>query len=334
MLALESALETVSLFEHFRPDEIARIARRFTIVSLTAGRTHSLGTAPEELRMAIVLSGRVRLAVDVPGGTLRSRMEPGDRCGDLSLLTAHGRATRLEATTDASLALLDRAGLDAVVDEFPAVALPLCDELSRELSARNDVARQLTELHAEGLPPAELADAVDERRRTLLDRGARVSRLSPRALFRRLVVARGAEPPFWMLLGFATSLGIARLVVGTILKFGLEHRLFALVPGHDPHPMHVHHFNYGLVLIGLSGLSALFPFGRKALRVLAFAFGFGCGLVFDEFALFWNLNPEYAQRMSLVAAALMAAALAQAVYFRSFWVALARRTILSARGAR
>jgi len=64
--------------------------------------------------------------------------------------------------------------------------------------------------------------------------------------------------------------------------YTLEKRLFALVPGDDPNPMHVHHFNYGLILIGAAGLAALFPFGRRALRVLGFAFGFGCGLVFER----------------------------------------------------
>jgi hypothetical protein len=125
----------------------------------------------------------------------------------------------------------------------------------------------------------------------------------------------------------------ARLVVTFILKFKLEKQLFALVPGTDPNPMHVHHFNYGLVLIGVSGLAALSPFARKALRSLAFTFGVGCGLVFDEFALFWNLNPEYAQTLSLEAAAIMLSLLVQLTYFRDFWAALARR-VFHARGLR
>jgi hypothetical protein len=56
--------------------------------------------------------------------------------------------------------------------------------------------------------------------------------------------------------------------------------------------------------------------------------------VFDEFALFWNLNPEYAQTASLVAAAAAAAILIQLVWFRRFWGAVMRRAWLSARGAR
>ena len=81
--------------------------------------------------------------------------------------------------------------------------------------------------------------------------------------------------------------------------------------------------------MGAAGLAALFPFGRRALRVLSFAFGFGCGLVFDEFALFWNLNPEYAQSLSLLRRGRMAALLFQLTYFRRYWARLA-----GARGTR
>jgi len=96
--------------------------------------------------------------------------------------------------------------------------------------------------------------------------------------------------------------------------------------------VHVHHFNYGLVLVAIAGLAALRPLGRRALRGLAFLFGAGAGLVFDEFALLWRLDPEYAQDLSLIAAAIAAAVLFQLVYFRAFWVAVARRGWLAARG--
>jgi len=137
-----------------------------------------------------------------------------------------------------------------------------------------------------------------------------------------------------MLVGFLASLGGARLVVHLILKYHLESRLFALVPGPDPNPMHVHHFNYGLILIALSGVLALRPRGRRALRALSLVFGLGAGLVFDEFALFWRLDPEYSQELSVIAAGIAAAVLLQLVYFRRFWGALARRAWLTLRGSR
>jgi CRP-like cAMP-binding protein len=336
MLGLEEVLAQLSLFQHLRPDEIGRISTRFRVDALASGQTRHFEATPKGARMVVAVSGHVVLEVDSPVGVLRSELEPGDRHGDVALLSGVRYAVRATASGgDASLATIDTAGLDAVLDEFPATALALATELASELRARQDVARQLLELQAEGLPAEELRAAVDERRRSIARRGARVVRTGTGAMFRRLVVQQGAEPPFWMLVGFVVSLGLARLTVFFILHFHLEHQLFALVKGaHDPNPMHVHHFNYGLVLIGLSGLAALFPFGRRALRLLALAFGFGCGLVFDEFALFWNLNPEYAQTASLVAAAAAAAVLVQVVWFRRFWGAVARRAVLSLRGAR
>jgi CRP-like cAMP-binding protein len=330
---LEATLSSLSIFEGLRRDEVGRVALLFQVVRLRAGETRSYGATVADARLVVVVRGEATLDVAAIAGAVSSTLEPGDRFGDIALLTGAPRQATLTSKAGAELATLDRAGLDAVLAAFPAVALPLAAELATELRGKNEVLRELLEVHAEELPRAQLEAAVEARRRALATHGARVARLSPRALFRRLVSDRGSEPPFWMLTGFIVSMSIARLVVALILKYKLEKQLFALVPGHDPNPMHVHHFNYGLVLIGASGLAALFPFGRRGLRLLAFAFGVGCGLVFDEFALFWNLNPEYAQSLSLIAAAIMVSVLLQLTYFRRYWAAVGRRLYRSvARG--
>jgi hypothetical protein len=81
----------------------------------------------------------------------------------------------------------------------------------------------------------------------------------------------------------------------------------------------MHHFNYGFALVVLTGLLAFFPGSRRTLRVLAAAFGVGLGLVFDEFALIWNLDPNYYQPLNYWAQALLAAVLVQLVYFRRLY---------------
>jgi CRP-like cAMP-binding protein len=334
MEALESVLSGVPFLEGLRPDELGRIARRLSLAHLAPGERRVFGPTIEEARLVVVVRGRLHLEVDSAAGVRRSDMIPGDCYGELALLTGHARPVRLQAAVGATIATLDRAGLDAVLAEVPVIALPLAEALALEVHAEDDVVRQLLELHAEDLPPAELEAAIEARRRAIARRGARVTRLSPRALFQRLVVARGEEPPFWMLLGFLVALGGARLVVHLILKYGLEKRLFALVPGTDPNPMHVHHFNYGMILIGAAGVAALAPLGRRTLRFLAFAFGAGVGLVFDEFGLIYNLNPEYAQPVSLIAAGIVAALLVQLTWFGRFWAALLRRAWLTLRTAR
>ncbi|HEY8075941.1 MAG TPA: cyclic nucleotide-binding domain-containing protein, partial [Labilithrix sp.] len=207
MLEVEQVLAQVSLFAHLRPDEIGRIARRFVLETIATGEPRAFASDGDG-RMIVVVRGTVELEVDAAGGTLRSTLEAGDRYGALSLVTGYVRRFVVRADErEAVIAAIDKAGFDTVMRELPAVALPLANEVSQELAARNDLLRQLLELHAEKLPEEELAAAVDERREALRRRGARVSRVSPRALFRRLVVEEGAEPPFWMLVGFGASLG-------------------------------------------------------------------------------------------------------------------------------
>jgi hypothetical protein len=330
---VEAVLGGLGIFEQLRADEVARIARRFSRLQLAAEARHELDAS--QPRLVVVIDGDVDIASQQGAGELHARMAPGDRYGTFSMVTGYAKPFALTARhRGATIAVLDRDGYEAVMREFPAVALPLAREIAGELAVRDDFLRQLLELHGSGLPEAELAAAIAERRTALLRRGARVTRSSTRSLFHRLVVAKGAEPPFWMLVGFLGSLGGARLVVHLILKYGLEKQLFKLVPGNDPNPMHIHHFNYGLFLIGTVGLVSLFPSARRFLRGLALIFGIGAGLVFDEFALFWNLNPEYSQELSLIAAGLAAAVLIQLIYFRAFWTAVMRRAYLIARGAK
>lgn len=332
--SLESVLTQLSFFDRLRPDEISRVARHFEIKKVAPQESLSLDATPEAQRFLVVVEGRLGLVVEARKRTLRSELIPGDRHGDLALMSGVARRATLTGIEPSTLALLGRKELDAVLAEFPAVALPLAEDLARELYFVNDMVRQLHEVWAEGLSPDQHAAALEERRGSLERRGARVTRLSTKALFRRAVVEPGAEPPFWAMLGFLASLAGARVVVALILKYHLEKQLFALVPGADPNPMHVHHFNYGLILVGAAGLAALFPLGRKALRTLAFVFGVGAGLIFDEFALFWNLNPDYGQAMSLYSAGIAFVALLNLAFFRQFWVALGRRLVLRVRGGR
>jgi len=324
--ALESILAGISIFELLRADEIGRVAARFEIQTLAPGDSHVV--SPDTPRMVVLVSGSADLHVEIGDAMSHARLDPGDRWGDVQLLTGHARRGKLLARTESTIALIDRARFDELLAELPAIGLPLARELASFLRSKNDERRQILELHAEGLTGEQLADAIEERKAAGAERGARVSRLGPRALFNRLIVRQGAEPPFWMLIGFLSSLGGARLVVALILKYGLEKRLFALVQGGtDPNPMHVHHFNYGLIVASVSGVASLFPFGRRALRLLAATFGIGMGLIFDEFALIWNLNPEYSQSLSLISAAIAFIALVQLVYFRRFWGSVARRLV-------
>ena len=53
--------------------------------------------------------------------------------------------------------------------------------------------------------------------------------------------------------------------------------------------------------------------------------GGGVGRIVDEFALLWNLNPDYYQPLSRFAAGVVLLLIAQVVYFRDLYVALGKR---------
>jgi CRP-like cAMP-binding protein len=323
---LEAALGAVSIFSHLRPDEVGRIARKVTRVALDADQVHEIAATVQACRLVVVVSGCLDVVLDDVASRVHERMRPGDRYGEAMLLTGNPKALQLKALLPSEIALFDREAFTELLAEFPAVALPLATELASELRTRNDQVRQLLELVSSGRGRKQLERAIRQLKQSLVLRGVGVRRMPTGGLFRRLVVDRGSEPPFWMLVGFLVGLCGARLVVHLILKYKLERQLFALVKGADPNPVHIHHFNYGLVVVGVVGAVALSAAGRKSLRTLSLLFGLGCGLIFDEFALFWNLNPDYSQSSSLISAAIAVIALLQLTYFRRFWLALLSRT--------
>jgi CRP-like cAMP-binding protein len=306
-------------FRRLRADERVRIAGRFEKRDLAAGESLTL----DEPRLVIVVDGEATLE----RGGAPEPLFPGDTFGEVELATGHVIAGRLIADAPTQLALLDRAALDRILDEYPAVAVPWLRQLGRELKWRNDVLREVSLAFAEALPQAQLESVLEARRRRLArHRASTVGRALGR-MGRALFTVPGRRPSFWVLIGTLSALAAARTVVALIIANGLQKHLFALIGGKVGHPIHVHHFNYGLALVSLSSLLLLSPRARGALRLLAFVFGFGVGLIVDEFALIWNLNPDYYQPQSRLVAALVIVAIAQVVYLRAFWARLFRRLV-------
>jgi len=62
---------------------------------------------------------------------------------------------------------------------------------------------------------------------------------------------------------------------------------------------HVHHLNYGIFLLSAVGALLLFaPLGEAGRDWVAFAYGFGMALTFDEFGMWLHLGGSYWQRAS------------------------------------
>ncbi|RYD16835.1 MAG: hypothetical protein EOP90_02370 [Lysobacteraceae bacterium] len=104
---------------------------------------------------------------------------------------------------------------------------------------------------------------------------------------------------------FLLTFLLARIVVLLIMTRRMPD-LFLHVGG-----THVHHLNYGIVLLAASGAWMLFapPEGRTRTRV-ATAYAIGLALTFDEFGMWLHLGGGYWQRASFDAVVVIATILA------------------------
>lgn len=109
---------------------------------------------------------------------------------------------------------------------------------------------------------------------------------------------------------FIFTFVIARILVIFIMAGKLPPQLFFHVKG-----THVHHLNYGIILLSISGAVSLFarPTGRW-LSATAIAYGIGLALTFDEFGMWLHLGGLYWQRASYDAVITVAAVLALIAY--------------------
>jgi hypothetical protein len=83
---------------------------------------------------------------------------------------------------------------------------------------------------------------------------------------------------------------------------------------------HVHHLNYGIFLLSITGAYLLFrrPAAGKPLTAAAIAYGIGLGLTFDEFGMWVHLGGSYWQAASFDAVVVVAAALGLFAYAPSW----------------
>src|SRR5262249_40493888 len=108
------------------------------------------------------------------------------------------------------------------------------------------------------------------------------------------------------LAAFVLTFIIARILVIFIMDGQLPAQLFFHMQG-----THVHHLNYGIFLLSVTGAYSLFsrPSGRR-LSATAVLYGIGLGLTFDEFGMWLHLGGPYWQRASYDAVVTVGACLA------------------------
>lgn len=82
---------------------------------------------------------------------------------------------------------------------------------------------------------------------------------------------------------------------------------------------HIHHLNYGIFILAVAGISALFFLNTKNRLKIGVLYGIGLALTFDEFGMWLKLENDYYTRLSYDTMIVISIVLASAVYVPSFW---------------
>lgn len=118
---------------------------------------------------------------------------------------------------------------------------------------------------------------------------------------------------FVVLVAFLVTFIIVRLYVLSA-TFGVLDDPYLYIKGY-----HVHHLNYGIVIMAIAGFLALvFQDGKQRLRIGAL-YGVGLGLTFDEFGMWFRLEDDYWVRASYDAVIVISLIFINLVYFYPFW---------------
>jgi hypothetical protein len=83
---------------------------------------------------------------------------------------------------------------------------------------------------------------------------------------------------------------------------------------------HIHHYTYGIILLCLISFYALFVKLENMRFNLYILYGVSLGLIFDEFGIWLKLDPEYNQRISFIAAGVVALILVLVTVYPRFFV--------------
>lgn len=118
---------------------------------------------------------------------------------------------------------------------------------------------------------------------------------------------------FRVLISFLLTFIIARIYVLSATS-GIFEDPYIYVRGY-----HIHHLNYGIFIMAVSGFWALVFQEQSKRLAIGTLYGIGLGLTFDEFGMWLRLDDYYWTRMSYDAVVIITLLFTSFVYFPSFW---------------
>lgn len=132
-------------------------------------------------------------------------------------------------------------------------------------------------------------------------------------IYDRLIRQHRARVSFRILLTFLLTFIVARTYV-LFATHGVFEDPYLYIRGY-----HIHHLNYGIVIMSIAGFLALVYPGDEHRLKIGTLYGFGLGLTFDEFGMWMKLDDDYWTRTSYDAVVVIAVLFVSFVYFPQFW---------------
>ena len=124
----------VPVFSACSSAELAEVDRVADQVHVEAGRTiMQQGDLGQEL--AVVIEGQVEVVKD---GTSIATLGPGSYFGEIALLDSLTRTATVTAVTDVVLEVIDRRGLNTLLDDVPSIARSLLAGMSQRVAELED----------------------------------------------------------------------------------------------------------------------------------------------------------------------------------------------------
>jgi hypothetical protein len=136
-------------------------------------------------------------------------------------------------------------------------------------------------------------------------------------IYKRLSHQHGQKTSFIILASFLLSFIVARMYVYLSLETALP---VLTIKG-----VHIHHLNFGIAFLVVSGFLALYFSNTRFHKRIAFLYGVGLGLTFDEFGMWLHLEDNYWVRQSYDSIIIITLILANMVFFGNLWLRFFRK---------
>lgn len=130
---------------------------------------------------------------------------------------------------------------------------------------------------------------------------------------RRLKDKHGQKVSFLILLSFLFAFVAARIYA------------LAAAPILEIRGIHIHHLNFGISLLAISGLLGFYFSNSKWRKKIIILYGIGLGLTFDEFGMWLHLEDQYWMRTSYDAIIIISLVLLNAIFFGDRWAKVIKR---------